>query len=714
VVPRTPNLAVDIDLSERPAILARRIWYQWGFFDSAQKKSIADYRNWARRNLMDSSLTVRCAHSWQAIISKNKKIFKEHPEYLALTKSKKRGGSDGEKGEMVRAGTHLCVSNPEVVEICKRYVDNYFARHPNADMVSMEAADGDGYCKCDACSKLGGTSNQVFGLANKIANHVAGKYPGKLVGALAYASHSQPPTFKLAPNIYVELTGGFIRGKYTYDELLELWPKKVSNMGFYEYFSVFQWNWDKIPGGHGADVTYLTKRIRRLAARKARSLTAESGNNWGLHGRGYIVANRLMWNPKADPEEILADFYEKAFGPAAKVMRRYYERLAPENVRMVTKDLLARASRDLREAAKLAGDDVAIQARLDDLKIYMRYNHLRWLFDHAPTKAEKRKYAEQVITLVYRSRYTYMNHWEAIRQFWVAKMAKKFNIPDWKTKKAPWIGRKPYSRREIDAFFNEILDYFQPVKVERTRFSRDLVVVKLNENKPYAINGLGGGWQGKMTMAIGSVLGEPLKISVQTGIISWYRDRAKAFYEISTQTGKTLMKGRLPLDGKRHLLVCRVPRPGVYRLTVSDASAWKTYTDSTVPLAFTTLPSRPHSAMNNPFYFYVPKGDDAIKYFWVGRAHKVFAPDGELVREVRDDESGELISIPVPKGADGKLWKFSGFTLNKLDFLNVPNLLFHSNQVIILPAELAPEAVENQKPSGAHAGVLFQSPATME
>ena len=687
IVPRSKNLAVDINLSDRPAILARRIWYQWGFFDRGKGKCRADYENWARRNLMDSSFSVNCSHAWQVVIRQNKKLFKEHPEYLALRKT----GKKDENGDpaLERGGAKLCVSNPEVLKLCEKYVDRHFAENPEADMVSMEASDGGGFCECAKCAKLGSVSNQVFGLADKVAEYVAKKYPGKLVGALAYADHSEPPSFKLAPNIYVELTGGFTRGRYTYDELLELWPKKVSNMGFYEYFSVFQWNWDKIPGGHGADVAYLTKRLRGLAARNARSVTAESGNNWGLHGRGYVLANRLMWDPKTDPDAVLEDFYEKAFGPAAKVMRRYYERISPENVTMVTKNLLAGAFRDLREAAKLAEGDKRIQARVDDLKIYLRYNHLRWLYDHAKNESDRKKYAEQLITHVYRSRYTYMNHWEAIRQFWVRKMAKKFNVPEWNGKKAPWIGLKPYTHEEIDKFFQDGLAYFKPVEVKRTRFSRKLVVVELSKAKPYLIDGLGGGWQGKMTQAIGSVCGEPLKVGVRTGIIAWYRNRAKAFYEFTTQSGETLLKGRLPLDGNIHRLVCRVPSAGVYLLTISDSSAWKIHTDSTLPLAVILPNKRSHSGSNNPFYFYVPKGVEKVQYFWIGRGHKVVAPNGKTVREVRDDESGDLISIPVPKGLDGKLWKLTDFTLGKMDFLNVPNLLFHSNQTIILPADLA-------------------------
>lgn len=689
VIPNNPNLKIDINIVDRPVILGRRIWYQWGFFERGKGKSISDYKAWARHNLMDSSLKVNCSHAWQNIIAQNKKIFAEHPEYIALRKPKKKKNDKTTTAvAMTRGGKHLCVSNPEVVKLCKQYADKYFKKHPNADMLSMEAADGNGYCKCANCAKFGTISNQVFFLANEVAKYVALKYPGKLVGVLAYGEHSQPPKFKLSPNIYVELTCGFIRGKYTYDELLERWPKKVSNMGFYEYYSVFQWNWDMLPGGKGADTGYLTKKIRRLNKIKAKSITAESGNNWGVHGRGYYLANRLMWNPDADPEVIFSDFYQKAFGPAAEVMRNYYERLDPKNKPLITCHLIAMALRDLDKAAKLAKGKLDILARIDHLKIYMRYEHLRWLFDHSKLKEVKKKLVEKILTHVYRSRYTYMNHWEPILKFWAKKMAKKFDEPKWITKKAPWIGAESYSKDEINKFFKDGLDYFKPVDAQRTKFSKNLVSVKIGTGKPYLISGVGGGWQGKMSQAIASVYGEPLKISVETGFIKAYRDRAPATFEFKTTSGKILASGKLTLDGKQHPLVCEVPGPGVYYLTLNDVSAWKIHTDSTLPLAIMLPNNHPHSGRCSPLYFYVPKGVKTIKYFWIGRAHSVLTPDGKLARKVEDAESGQLISVKVPDGQDGKLWKFYQFQLKRLDFLNVPNLLFRSNQMILLPAEL--------------------------
>ena len=147
-----------------------------------------------------------------------------------------------------------------------------------------------------------------------------------------------------------------------------------------------------------ANLTYLRQQIPRYAVSHATSVDCESGNNWGVHGLGYYVANRLMWNPKADVDGLVADFFQQAFGPAADPMRRYYERLDPAREPLVSCDLLARALRDLAEASKLARSRLDVLARLDHLKQYQHYVRLRWEYDRTADKDRKRDLALTILT----------------------------------------------------------------------------------------------------------------------------------------------------------------------------------------------------------------------------------------------------------------------------------------------------------------------------
>ena len=91
VVPARAALSVSLDETDRPRILARRIWYGYGYFADKGGSSQKDYVAWSRRNRMAGSFSVYAGHAWQSIILSNKKIFAEHPEYLALVKGERKG-----------------------------------------------------------------------------------------------------------------------------------------------------------------------------------------------------------------------------------------------------------------------------------------------------------------------------------------------------------------------------------------------------------------------------------------------------------------------------------------------------------------------------------------------------------------------------------------------------------------------------------------------
>lgn len=681
VVPATPDLRVALDLADRPRILVRRIWYGYGLFSdrghprggSAQK----DYDAWARHNLMAGSFRVHAGHAWQAIMADHKQAFAEHPEYRALVKGERRG-------------EQLCVSNPDVQRLAVAWALKTFEKDPAREMVSMECADGDGQCECPDCAKLGSVSDRVFGLANLVARAVAQKHPGKLVGCLAYNQHSEPPSFALEPNVYVQLTAGFIRGRYTHDALLELWPKVCANLGFYEYFSVWLWDFDNLPGGNGANLTRTKTMLGRYAKAGATSLDAESGNNWGVHGRGYYIANRLLWNPDADTDAPLADFYAQAFGPAAAAMRRYYERTAPDGTPLMSRGLVGESFRDVEEAARLAQGRPDVLARLDQLKHYLRYVHLRWQLDHEKDPARQKQLTVEALTLVHRTRYEYMNHWAAMRQTFAGDAAKKFKEPSWHVgDKAPkpWLVDAPVTREETETWFREGLDYFQPTPVTEVAFSRDLVPVGFTN--PASVVSLQA-YQRPMTYAFHSRTGEPVELELTTGVIPSYRDRAAVRWWLRDGSSNVVDSGTLPQDGAAHPLAMRVPGAGTFFFEVHDSAAgWKIKVEPGRAAALLNLRGTRviPLGMMQAMHFYVPKGTRRLQYFWNGGPHQVLGPDGKGIAAVAQDD--EVVTVPVPEGAAGRVWSLSPRVHHQLWFFNAPNVIAASPQALLVPRELA-------------------------
>lgn len=679
VVPSTPALSVSLDETDRPKILARRIWYGYGpFHDRGHPRGGSvqkDYEAWSRRNLMAGSFRVYCGHAWQAVIAANKRTFEDHPEYLALV-----------KGE--RKGEQLCVSNPAVRELATRWALDTLAKKPDLDMVSMECSDGDGQCECERCAALGSVSDRVFGLANDVALAIAKKTPGKMVGCLAYNQHSEPPSFALAPNVYVQLTGGFIRGRYTHDELIDLWPKKTSNLGFYEYFSVWLWDFDMPPGGNGANLSLIRERVRRYAALGATSFDAESGNNWGVHGRGYYAANRLLWNPDADLDAILADFYERAFGPAASAMQRYYERLAPDSEPLVTRSLIGEAFRDVDQAARLAAARPDVLARLDQIKHYLRYVHLRWLWQHEKEKAKRKELAVATMTHAYRTRYEYMNHWAAMRSSWADALAKEHDEPTWRAQDRavkPWQVDAPVTAQETAKWFREGLEYFVPTLVTKVEFSNDLAPGGFTDGKPAD---LVQSFQRPAVYALFSRNCEPIDLTITTGVIAWYRDRAETRWRLRDRADAIVAEGRLPLDGQEHPLSMKVPAPGVYFFECDDFGAgWRIRIPADRPAVLVLRRNSRFVPLGQipRLFFYVPKGTKTLDYYWRGGPHRLLGPDGKPVHSV--EVSDEIVRVEVPPGLDGQCWSFSPCRLDRLWFFNAPNGLASSPETMLVPTK---------------------------
>lgn len=680
VVPTRRTLSVSLTVDERPRILTRRIWYGYGSFsDKGHPRggsAAADYQAWARHNRMAGSFAVSAGHAWQAIIADNKKTFEEHPHCLALVKGERRG-------------PQLCVSNPRVRQLAVDWALHQLQKVPTREMVSMECSDGHGHCECADCAKLGTISDQVFGLANHVAREVGKKHPGKLVGCLAYSQHSEPPSFALEPNVHVQLTAGFIRGRYTHDELLELWPKKCKNLGFYEYFSVWLWDFDRLPGGNGANLTRTRTMIRRYLHAGATSFDAESGNNWGVHGRGYYVCNRLLWNPDADVDALLADFYDKAFGPAAKAMKRYYERVAPDQKPILSRGLVGEAFRDVEEAVRLARDRPDVLARLAHLQHYLRYVHLRWQLDHEKDTAKQKQLTVDILTLAYRTRYEYVNHWAAMRQTFAGNAAKRFDEPSWASSargRKPWMVDASVTREETEKWFREGLDYFQPTPVMEVSFPGELVPTRFTSAKPAVSL---QSYQNAAIYALHSRKGEPLEVEFTTGVIAHYRDRADARWWLRDGAGKVVVSGKLPQDGKAHRLTMKVPRAGTYSFEGHDSAAgWRLKVEAGRPATLLNQRGQRvlHLGQMQEMYFYVPKGTRKLHYFWSGGPHRVLGPDRKPIAEVKTTD--EVVSIPVPTAKDGQLWSFSPRAHGQLWFFAAPNVIAASPSALLLPREL--------------------------
>src|SRR5262249_51855574 len=141
------------------------------------------------------------------------------------------------------------------------------------------------------------------------------------------------------------------------------------------------------------------------------SLNAEASNNWGPRGLTYYLAAQLMWDLNAAPRALIRDFYEKAFGPAAEAMERYYvhwygagaagageavDETGDAKEAAVEGQKLKLLFGDLDVAVRLAKDRPDCLARIDHLRMYVHYLLLRQRTQAAAKTKEEKAILEAV------------------------------------------------------------------------------------------------------------------------------------------------------------------------------------------------------------------------------------------------------------------------------------------------------------------------------
>ncbi len=431
VVPTVQHLQIDVDCRESPSFHARRIWYNWGLCDY----NTGPYRAWCQRNRAVKGFDLNSGHSYGSIIAANRQAFDEHPEYLALIDGQRtfRGGD-----------TKFCISNPNLRKLVVEQAVRTFRNHPELDSISMDPSDGGGWCQCESCAAMGSVSNRVVALANEVARASNALGLGtKYVGIYAYNEHCAPPTVWVDPHVIPSATTAFIRGGYTFDQIIEGWQAQGAMMGVYDYLSVVAWDWNLPRGGRGARPSRSAQFLPDIYKKGVRFYDAESGDCWGPCGLGYYIASRILWDIEEAQhvDALVEDFLEKAFGTAKEPMRAFYHLITEDTSRRPPADLVGRMYRHLDEARR-ASEDTMVLARIDDLILYARYVEL--YLAHANRTGS----VEAVARHAYRMRKTMMVHTYGL---WCRLISQKAALDP----KHPWKSDQPFHEQEIAQILTE-------------------------------------------------------------------------------------------------------------------------------------------------------------------------------------------------------------------------------------------------------------------
>lgn len=675
IIPQQKDIHIAISTFEHPDYYSRRIWPGFGNL----KENAADYNDWETRNRLASGIALSTGHAYDAIIHRHQAEFKAHPEYLT-----KPGGNK------------FCVSNPGLQQLVIDDALAQFEKNPNQQSISMEPSDGGGW-ESDSCSDdkvYKSVTDRVVTLANLVAEAVAKKYTGKFIGMYAYSSHSPPPTIEVNPQVIPSIATSFISGGYTVDGLLAGWHQKAQRLGIREYYSVNTWDRD-LPGrARGSNIEYLKTTIPHFNDEGARFLSAESSDNFGPNGLGYYIASRLMWHTAdaAHVDDIKADFFEKAFGPAKAPMEKFYTLIDGSNKPLLSDDLIGRMYRQLNDASKLT-TDAAIQKRIDDLVLYTHYVEL--FSDYSQAKSEARQAAfEKLMRYSWRIRTRQMVHTLALWRD-LANRDKSVKFPEGSGYRVPegkdsWKSSVPFSRDDIQKIISNGITNHPLLNFTPVSYSDDLIPatrLQLSSGKPGSFHLLRGKtnlytWISKAPASI--------DLKVSAGLI--YGDRGPAKFELfplAETSGNSVSQAEAVPDKQPHPVQLKSTFEGLHRIATSDGSAgtdvaWPAGMPMTLESGIDQSPVMAGGRWT--MYFYVPKGTKVVGGYR-SAVGTLKSPDGKTAFAFTADNNPGYWSVPVAPGQDGKLWQLYSIS-GSVKLMTVPPYLARSAEELLLPKEV--------------------------
>jgi hypothetical protein len=362
VVPKLKTVYKPVEKISIPSFTYRRIWYAYG---TDSKKADADYNLWSKANLQGGE-AVNTGHSYEAIVNRNRAVFKEHPEYFA---------GQVDKGK-IPANPKFEVSNEGLVQLCIQDAFNQIEASIRKtgmapSMISMDPSDGGGFSTSPASLKIGGPSEQAFYLANRVASAVRQKYPFVKIGMYAYNLHAAPPKFAVELNIVVLVATAMNKSLYRTDELVELWRKKGVSVGLRDYYGVMEWDWD-MPGSVAGGKLKNVQKLKSYYQAGIRYFSAETNIGWISRGLGHYIAAQLLWDAHADMEALKKDFFTQLFGKAANIISQLYDSWEKYNQPVPHEGDLLEWNKLVAKASQTEPDK-AVQLRLDQIKQYLHY-----------------------------------------------------------------------------------------------------------------------------------------------------------------------------------------------------------------------------------------------------------------------------------------------------------------------------------------------------
>jgi hypothetical protein len=278
-----------------------------------------------------------------------------------------------------------CLSSEALFQLTVRYARTMFTVYP--ELTNIDLGPPDGYanlCQCDLCKDkgtpqrgwTGRMSDYTWSFVNRVATELYKTHPDRTVSCVAYSGYLLPPESiqKMSPNVAVILCrwrSDFDDPKLAaqYRDITDAWLRILPSRQFY----IWDYYLHSRPNGPTEGVPVYFPQIiaddLRFLRGKSRGEFIEVSRNWPAwnlkwdalaanHLNAYVTS-RLYWDAQQELEPMLAEYFEKFYGPAAAEMKAFVE-YATAHYRQATKDyqVIDGLSARVQAAKAKAGDSI--------------------------------------------------------------------------------------------------------------------------------------------------------------------------------------------------------------------------------------------------------------------------------------------------------------------------------------------------------------------
>ena len=402
-IPNKPTLEVgNLDVRYVP-VLEYREPYWFDAFDS----------DWAVRNKSNGNrpkLDEKRGgnHTYQGFVHTfyplipPKTYFKEHPEWFSEI-----------KGKRTYERAQLCLTNEEMRKELVKNLKANLRNNPAATIASVSQNDWHGNCQCAKCAAVEKEEESPAGLmlrfVNSVADDIKEEFPNVAISTLAYQYTRKPPKYvKPRENVIVRLCSiecsfskplADDRNQNFRDDIVG-WSKISNRLYIWDYTTNFRHHIMPHP-----NLRVLGPNVKFFAEHNVKGIFEQGA--YTTNGaemaelRAWVLA-KLLWDPSLDEQQLIDEFIDGYYGPAAGHIRDYLNVthdaveasgdwlgcFEKNTAKFLSFDMLSKGWAHLKTAEKAVQDNPELRFRVQVAQLPVMYTFMtRW--DEMRQKAEE-------------------------------------------------------------------------------------------------------------------------------------------------------------------------------------------------------------------------------------------------------------------------------------------------------------------------------------